>query len=282
MKPFRSKVRPDQEGEHPDAISFAFRKNELLIVRNGDTIEIPSYAQLEQLHLDLGLETYLGDLDGSDLIAWELSERAEEFPAGWELAGLRSIYGAVDDQLFALAGRAVQLLDWRRNHRFCGRCGFATELVDGDRATRCPNCSLFNYPRLSPAVIMTVERGDAILLAHGVNFQSGMYSCVAGFVEPGESLEEAVAREVREETGIEVDNVRYFGSQPWPFPNSLMIGFNADYAGGEIVLEDAEIGDANWFTADAMPPLPGKISIARRLIDDWLERVGGEAKGNGQ
>jgi len=274
MKPFRSKVRPDQEGEHPDAISFAFRKNELLIVRNGDTIEIPSFSQLDQLHLDLDLETYLGDLDGSDLIAWELSERAEEFPAGWELAGLRSIYGAVDDQLFALAGRAVQLLDWRRNHRFCGRCGTRTELVDGDRATRCPNCGLFNYPRLSPAVIMAVERGNTILLAHGVNFQSGMYSCVAGFVEPGESLEEAVAREVREETGIEVENIRYFGSQPWPFPNSLMIGFNATYAGGEIVLEDAEIGDANWFTADAMPPLPGKISIARRLIDDWLERAG--------
>ncbi len=278
MKPFRSKVRPDQEGDHPNAISFAFRKNELLIVRHGDTIEIPSYAQLEQLHLDLDLETYLGDLDGSDLIAWELSERAEEFPAGWELAGLRSIFGAVDDQLFALAGRAVQLLDWRRNHRYCGRCGTRTEMVDGDRATRCPNCGLFNYPRLSPAVIMTVERGDAILLAHGVHFQSGMYSCVAGFVEPGESLEEAVAREVREETGIEVENVRYFGSQPWPFPNSLMIGFNATYAGGEIVLEDAEIGDANWFTADAMPQLPGKISIARRLIDDWLERMGGDRK----
>ncbi len=235
---------------------------------------IPSFAQLADLQLDLGLETYLGELDGSDLIAWELSERAEEFPDGWELAGLRSVYGAVDDQLFALAGRAVQLLDWRRNHSFCGRCGSPTDLVDGDRATRCSNCGLFNYPRLSPAVIMTVEREGACLLAHGVNFADGVYSCVAGFVEPGESLEEAVAREVREEVGIEVTDVRYFGSQPWPFPNSLMIGFNARYASGEIELEDAEIGDAKWFTPDDLPLLPGKISIARRLIDDWLERQG--------
>lgn len=272
MKPFRSMVRPEQARDHDEAISFAFHKSELLVVRDGESVAIPSYAQLAQLQLDLGLETYLGELDGSDLIALELSERADEFPTGWELAGLRSIYGAVDDQLFALAGRAVQLLDWRRTHLFCGRCGSPTELMDGDRSTRCPNCGLHNYPRLSPAVIMTVERGDSILLAHGVNFQDKVYSCVAGFVEPGESLEEAVAREVLEETGIVVTNVRYFGSQPWPFPNSLMIGFNAQYARGEIVLEDAEIGDAKWFTADAMPLLPGKISIARRLIDDWLER----------
>jgi NAD+ diphosphatase len=276
MKPFRSMVRPEQERDHAQAISFAFRKSELLVVRNGDAISIPSFAQLEELHIDLGLETYLGELDGSDLIALELSERSDEFPTGWELAGLRSIYGAVDDQLFALAGRAVQLLDWRRTHRYCGRCGSPTELVDGDRSTRCPVCGLHNYPRLSPAVIMTVERDDSILLAHGVNFQDGVYSCVAGFVEPGESLEEAVAREVLEETGIAVTDVRYFGSQPWPFPNSLMIGFNARYAGGEIVLEDAEIGDAKWFTSDDMPQLPGKISIARRLIDDWMERTQAE------
>jgi NAD+ diphosphatase len=276
MKPFRSMVRPEQERDHAQAISFAFRKSELLVVRNGDAISIPSFAQLEELHIDLGLETYLGDLDGSDLIALELSERSDEFPTGWELAGLRSIYGAVDDQLFTLAGRAVQLLDWRRTHRYCGRCGSPTELVDGDRSTRCPVCGLHNYPRLSPAVIMTVERDDSILLAHGVNFQDGVYSCVAGFVEPGESLEEAVAREVLEETGIAVTDVRYFGSQPWPFPNSLMIGFNARYAGGEIVLEDAEIGDAKWFTSDDMPQLPGKISIARRLIDDWMERTQAE------
>ncbi len=274
MKPFRSLVRPSDQHDHSAAISFAFHKNELLVVRNGDTVAIPSYAQLHELKLELGLETYLGDLDGSDLIAWELSERSEEFPDGWELAGLRSVYGAVDDQLFALAGRAIQLLDWRRNHRFCGRCGSPTEQVDGDRATKCPNCGLFNYPRLSPAVIMTVERDGACLLAHGVNFQDEMYSCVAGFVEPGESLEEAVAREVLEETGIVVNDVRYFGSQPWPFPNSLMIGFKARYASGEIVLEDAEIGDAKWFTPDDLPLLPGKISIARRLIDDWIERQG--------
>lgn len=278
MKPFRSLVRPVEGRDPAGAMAFVFRRNEMLIWRDASGVAIPSYTQLAALGLDLNLETYLGELDGSDLIAWELSERAEEFPSGWELAGLRSVYGAIDDQLFALAGRAVQLLDWRRNHRFCGRCGSPTELMDGDRSTHCPNCGMYNYPRLSPAVIMTVERDGHLLLAHGVNFQAGVYSCVAGFVEPGESLEEAVAREVLEETGIQVSGVRYFGSQPWPFPNSLMIGFNAQYAGGEITLEDAEIADANWFTPDAMPQLPGKISIARRLIDDWLEREMGSRK----
>lgn len=273
MKPFRSMIQPQESRQYGETLSFAFRKSELLIYRTGEQIVIPSRTELDALQVELRLETYMGELDGADLIAWELDPEAEP-PAGWAFEGLRSIYGAVDDQLFALAGRAVQLLDWRRNHQFCGRCGSVTELVDGDRATRCPNCGLFNYPRLSPAVIMVVERDGACLLAHGVNFQPGVYSCVAGFVEPGESLEEAVAREVLEETGILVKDVTYFGSQPWPFPNSLMIGFNARYAGGEIVLEDAEIGDAKWFTPDDLPQLPGKISIARRLIDDWLERGG--------
>lgn len=276
MRPFRSSVQPLSTPDPSRSLAFTFRGSELLVRRTERGVSIPSIAQVVSLQVELTTETYLGDLDGSDLIAWELSERLDTVPDGWELLGLRAIYGAVDDQLFALAGRAVQLLDWRRNHRCCGRCGNPTELAEHDRAVTCSACGLVAYPRLSPAVIMTVERDDACLLAHGVNFQPGMYSCVAGFVEPGESLEEAVAREVLEETGIVVTDIRYFGSQPWPFPNSLMIGFNCRYASGEIVLEDAEIGDARWFTPDAMPMLPGKISIARRLIDDFLRRHGVE------
>jgi NAD+ diphosphatase len=142
----------------------------------------------------------------------------------------------------------------------------------GERAKRCPACGLLSFPRLSPAIIVLVERDDRVLLARGVNFPEGMYSTLAGFVEPGESLEEAVHREIGEEVGVALTDLRYFGSQPWPFPHSLMIGFTARYAGGEIVLDDREIADAAWFTADRMPRVPQKLSIARRLIDSYVAK----------
>ena len=274
MKPFRSLVRPSESSRslRSDFLRVSTRTS-CSSFRNGDAVAIPSFAQLEALQLDLGLETYLGDLDGSDLIAWELSERAEEFPDGWELAGLRSVYGSVDDQLFALAGRAIQLLDWRRNHLFCGRCGSPTELVDGDRATKCPNCGLFNYPRLSPAVIMTVEREGACLLAHGVNFQDGVYSCVAGFVEPGESLEEAVAREVREETGIEVEDVAVLRQPAVAVPELAHDRFQRHaMRAARSSSKTPRSAMPNGSLRTICRLLPGKISIARRLIDDWLER----------
>jgi len=163
-------------------------------------------------------------------------------------------------------------VDWDRTHQFCGRCGAPMEAKATERAKLCPRCGLHHFPRLAPAVIVLVERGHALLLARSRHFTQGMYSVIAGFVEPGETLEEAVVREVREETGISIRDIKYFGSQPWPFPHSLMIGFTAAYESGEIVLEDSEIEDAGWFTRDNLPPLPGKISIARRLIDGFLEK----------
>ncbi len=135
---------------------------------------------------------------------------------------------------------------------------------------RCPACGLVAYPRLAPAMITLVTRGDEALLARGVQFRAPMYSCLAGFVEPGESLEQAVVREVREEVGVEVGNVSYQASQPWPFPHSLMIGFRAEWTGGDIVIDPTEIVDAQWFRRDELPPIPPRISIARRLIDDWV------------
>jgi NAD+ diphosphatase len=144
----------------------------------------------------------------------------------------------------------------------------------GERARRCPACGLLAFPRLAPAIITLIERDDGrALLARGRTFPIPMYSCLAGFVEPGETLEEAVHREVREEVGVEIDDVRYWASQPWPFPHSLMLGFNAAWAGGDIVIDPTEIVDANWFAADDLPAIPPGISIARRLIDDWVERA---------
>lgn len=190
--------------------------------------------------------------------------------AGAGFRGLRQLWGEVEDRVWAVAGRAVQIVAWDRSHQFCGRCAQKTHLMAEERARRCPACGLVAHPRLAPAVIVLVERGDGkALLARNARFTAGTYSCIAGFVEPGETLEDTVQREVREEVGIEVRDLRYFGSQPWPFPHSLMIGFFARHASGEVVPDGVEIADAGWFSPSELPGLPGEMSIARALIDEW-------------
>lgn len=215
---------------------------------------------------------FLGLLDGEAM--WGVDVPHGQDPADGAATDLYSYYGRASEPEWLVAGRAVQIVEWARTHRFCGRCATPTELAPGERAMRCPACGLLAFPRLAPAMITLVTRGEGAdeeaLLARGVQFRAPMYSCLAGFVEPGESLEGAVVREVREEVGIEVTNVRYWGSQPWPFPHSLMLGFHADYAGGEIVCDPTEIVDAQWYRRDALPPIPPGISIARKLIDAWL------------
>lgn len=197
-------------------------------------------------------------------------------PQGVAALDLRNLFGVWDERWIGLAGRAKLLAHWERDHQYCGRCGSPTELVAGERLCRCTRCGLSSYPRISPAIIIAVTRcagqGEQILLARNHRFPPGRYSVVAGFVEAGETLEECAAREVQEEVGVQIDNIRYFGSQSWPFPNSLMIGLTADYAGGEINLEESEIADAQWFSPPDMPQLPPKISIARQLIEAYLNR----------
>lgn len=193
-------------------------------------------------------------------------------PAGHRFVPLRSLHALVPDTDWTLAGRAVQIVEWARTHRFCGRCGKPTEQARGERAMRCSSCGLLSFPRLSPAVIMVVHREHEVLLAHGRAFPTPIYSALAGFVEPGESLEDAVRREVREEVGVEVGDLRYYGSQPWPFPNSLMLGFYAEWAGGDIVIDPNEIVDAQWFHIDDLPPFPGSMSIASQLINGFIAR----------
>lgn len=191
------------------------------------------------------------------------------------LDGLRALHGHLDDAEWNIGGRATQLADWYRDHAYCGRCGGPMERAPGERAMRCPADGNVSYPRLSPAVIVLVERDDGrALLGRSGRWATPMYSTLAGFVEPGESLEDTVHREIREEVGVEVHDIRYFGSQPWPFPNSLMLGFHARWAGGDICVDGDEIVDAQWFGSDALPEIPPKLSIARRLIDDWISRTG--------
>lgn len=188
---------------------------------------------------------------------------------------LYKYFGVASQGEWLAAGRAVQTAEWARTHRFCGRCATATEPSNGERGLKCPACELVVYPRVAPAMITLITRGapgpdQEALLARGVRFPMPMYSCLAGFVEPGEDLEGAVIREVKEEVGVDVDDVRYVGSQPWPFPHSLMVGFRVNYTGGEIVCEESEIMDANWYRKDDLPMIPPNISIAGRIIQQWI------------
>lgn len=216
----------------------------------------------------------LGTLDGAACWAVDLDGDGVPDVVVDGLVPLMGLHGSVDDVRWTLAGRAVQLVEWDRTTRFCGRCGTPTEPASGERARRCPGCGLLAFPRLAPAVITLIEREGEALLARGRAFPMPMYSCIAGFVEPGETMEEAVHREVREEVGVAVTNVRYVSSQPWPFPHSLMIGFEATWAGGEILIDETEIVDAQWYRPDDLPMIPPGMSIARTLIDRWLARQG--------
>ena len=216
---------------------------------------------------------FLGTLDGHGVWAIDFDE-SEEPPDWHELVHLRGLYGRLPEEQWVVAGRAEQIIQWDRTHRYCGRCGTETRHHTKDRARECPRCSQLAFPRLAPAVIMLIERDDEILLAHGRQFPRPFFSTLAGFVEAGESLEQTVHREVKEEVDIDVTDVSYFGSQPWPFPHSLMIGFTAKYAGGDIVIQEEEIVEAGWFRADNLPPYPtGRMSIAGWLIEDWLART---------
>jgi NAD+ diphosphatase len=259
---------PDDPGDAP--LLFAFRRRELLVKLDHG---LPTVSEIDEHGIDAVRTQYLGRLGERHCYSAEL-EAGLKPPEGLVFRDLRMLFGALQAELHAVAGRAVQIVEWDRTHQFCGVCGERTVVSKNDRSRICPECQIPMYPRLSPAMIVAVQKDDQILLARSGHFPAGIYSVLAGFVEPGESAEEAVIREVWEETRIVVDDVRYFGSQPWPFPNSLMLGFTARYKSGEIdTRHDDEVEDAGWFRADDLPgTFPGNVSISQWLLNDFLER----------
>jgi len=254
----------------PGSLCFVWRDDKIL-ARTSEPSALPTFSEVVRLGID-GARHYLGRYQGVDCVALRVAADVPE-PDGWQFRGLRSLFLQIPDPQLALAGRSSQVVEWDRSHRYCGRCGTPTLDKPDERAKQCPACGYVTYPRVSPAMMVLVTRGRELLLARSNRFPQATYSALAGFVELGESIEDCIHREVREEVGVEVDNLRYFDSQSWPFPHSLMIAFNAEYVSGEARPCDDEIADAQWFKLDALPQLPGPVSISRKLIDATVARL---------
>lgn len=251
---------------HDDALVFVFREGQLLVRAHDLALpervpDLPRAGVAAEQMLPVGLwqgryccTSWVGaDVEPSD---------------GHVFVNLRALFGSVDEQLLGVASRAAQLAEWARTHRYCGHCAAVMQLASGERAFKCPACGMIAYPRISPAMMVLIKKGDSILLARHTQSPTGRFSPLAGFLEAGESIEEAIHREVFEEVGLQVRNLQYFGSQSWPFPHSLMIAFTADYAGGEMVLDEQEIAEAQWFgPQDVQPAQPSSVSISSLLVN---------------
>ena len=258
---------------HDKPRTYAFRGNEIL-VRESD-LALPDRATCDALGIPESNVVPVGLMEKDYCRAAWLPKETKA-PDGYVFKGLRSLFGRMDEATLAVAGRAFQIADWARTHRFCGACGAAMRKADGERAMKCAECGHVAYPRIAPAMMVLVKKGDAILLARNVAVPpGGRMSALAGFLEPGESAEDAVHREVFEEVGLRVKDLRYFASQSWPFPGSLMIAFTAEYGGGDIRVDPAEIAEARWFgPGDPLPELSASQSISRALIEANLPKAG--------
>jgi NAD+ diphosphatase len=249
---------------------FIFQNDKLLFIVDGiehilinrDTMDALKHAFIRQYQLPLHSQTaiYCAELSPDYAL-----------PAHFQALPLRKSLEMLTRDWYSIIARAYAIITWDKNHQFCGRCARPTEYHPDIFERKCNHCQLYFYPRISPSVIVLIKKGDHLLMARSPHFPPGVYGLIAGFVEPGESIEEAACREVKEEVGIAIKNLQYFGSQPWPFPDSLMFGFTADYAEGDIVMNRAELEDAGWYRYDQLPGRPStSISIASTLIDHFI------------
>lgn len=250
---------------------FIYNKDELLIKVQDGKVLIPQEDDIRSLNIDLVNLDLLTSESNKELLFGEIQDTTN-ISSPFQFSKLRSLTGEIDDTLFNLGARALHLTSWNNTYKYCNKCGALLKNKEDERAKKCPNCGFVIYPKISPAIITAVIKDNKILLAHNANFPEKRYSVLAGFVEPGETFEDCVAREVFEETSIRVKNIKYFGSQPWPFPDSLMVSFICEYDSGEIKVDGVEITDASWYSADNLPNIPSKGTIARKLIDCFTDK----------
>ena len=256
------------------ALWFAFRGGAMLIAQGAGAAALPTCKSLRGHGITTADGHYLGTLDEQHCFTCELAADVP-LPAGFELKSLRSLLFIFDDTLTGIAGRAFQIKEWDRTHRYCGSCGAPTAALVKERARQCTPCSLLFYPRISPVVMVLVTRGRDLLLTRKAGYVAGRYTVIAGFVEAGETLEEAVARETLEEANVAVTNIRYFGCQPWPFPHALVMAFHAEYAAGDAQADGVELEEARWFSCDRLPDLPEPVHVSRKLIDAAVTNLKG-------
>lgn len=249
---------------------FIFRKGKLLLSHNTDSYSVPYDEQFVMTPAEGTIIHPLGTIEGVECIGYCTSS---EQTSTLEEKGLRESYDLIPLQFYRMAGKASQLIYWDCNNRFCPVCG--TLLIQSDRiCKKCPSCGKEVYPTISPSIIVLIRKGDSILMVHSLTFAGKYKGLVAGFAEPGENLEECVAREVMEETGLTIKNLKYFGSQSWPYPSGLIAGFTADYESGELRMQEDELDSLDFYHIDSLPEIPKKLSMARKLIDNWLEEHG--------
>jgi NAD+ diphosphatase len=251
---------------------FIFSGNRLLVKEDSLNVTIPFQETLSELNLNIIRTQYLGTLHAYPSYSCEADLDAIP-PENMIFRDLRSLFTRLPDELFQLAGKAIQIVTWDQTHQYCSRCGSKVEVIPNERAKKCPSCDFITYPRISPATITAIFKGDKILLAHAHHFPGDMHSLIAGFLEAGETLEDCVRREIMEEVNLKVKNIQYWGSQPWPYPNSMMIGFTAEYESGDIEVDGIEIEKAAWYDIHHLPELPSELSIARKIINWYVKEM---------
>lgn len=249
-----------------------FHQDNLLLQQGDSIFQLPQLSSYEAQSLNIQQSLYLGQYANTPCFTATLDTLSEPILPNLLFQPIRQAYETLNQEtLFALVSRAKQLLHWDISSQFCGHCGQKTQTSDKERAKVCPQCHTLIYPQISPVMLALIWRHNEILLARSPNFLPGIYSILAGFVEPGETVEQAVTREVYEEVRITIKNMRYVSSQPWPFVSNLMLGFTAEYDQGEILIDPTEIEDAQWFSIDKLPPLPRTMSLSRKMIDAHIK-----------
>ena len=262
--------------QHNQPLWFIFHDKKLLLLpgKTGEEALLRGESRPFSDHHDRDVHIHvLGTYEGAPCYACALKTLPLEAEQCCCLTDLRASYTVLGEQLYLIAGKGAELIHWDSQTQFCPACGAPTK-PKLPISKQCPDCGNELFPNISVAIIVLVRKGKEALLVRSHTFRGTHYGLVAGFLEPGETLEECVAREIREETGLSVENIRYFGSQPWPYPSGIMVGFTADYKDGEIILQAEELAAGAFFSPDNLPDLPAKLSIARRLIDSWLEGRG--------